>query len=134
MKITRKEIAAAIVKLLDSQNSQKVANEVAAYLSLERRTRELEPLMRDVTALRAQRGILEATATSAFELSAAVKNSLKDLVKKQEDKLNAQVILHEVRDPSVIGGVKLLSTDTLLDLTVHSRLKHLTLNSNPKGN
>ena len=125
-KATRKQLAGAIADLLDKGlSADKIATEVAAYLLAERRTGELAPLMRDVMELRAQRGTIEATATSAFPLETSVKEAIKRLA-KQPYPAAKHVVLNETRDPALIGGVIINTGERNLDITIHDRLKHLT--------
>lgn len=119
-KVTRKQLAAAIAELMRTKPLERVAKEVAAYLAAERRTKELDSLMRDVMQYRAQyEGVIEADAYSAYPLSSQVKAEIKRIL--DADKL----VLNEIIDKNVIGGVRVESSDTQLDLTVRSRLERL---------
>ena len=124
--LSRRELARVIIGLFDKGLSiKKVADEIAAYLLAENRTSELAPLMRDVLDEKAKNGIIEATATSAFELNNEVKKELERLVASNY-KESKKVILKDERDSALIGGVKLTAGEMQLDLTVHGRLKYLT--------
>lgn len=118
--ISRKVLAEAIITTMPGMSTRALAQTVAAYLVSEQRTRDLEPLMRDISQLREMReGILEVTATSAFVLSEEIKKELQKIFSAPTVRIN------EVIDPSVIGGVRVESSDRILDLTVRNRLNQL---------
>lgn len=124
-KISRKQLANMINKMADEgQSPKKIAARTAAYLIDEKRTKELDSLLRDTALLRAQAGRVEAQAVSARKLSEPTKSELKKLLSDTFD--NAQhVMLHEEIDPSVTGGVKIDAPGLRADLTVHGRLNRL---------
>jgi len=77
-KLSRKELARTIARLIHEGDTARLAQEVAAYLIAERRVKELDSLMRDVTLIRQQEyGVTEATATTALPLSAEVQRDIK---------------------------------------------------------
>lgn len=125
-KISRRQLAGVLNNMLqDGQPIKKIIEQAAAYLLLERRTKELPSLVRDIMAIRAESGIVEATAISARELQGKIRTELEKLIK--ENYPNAiKVLLHEELDPAVIGGVRVTAPGLQLDLTVQNRLKSLT--------
>jgi F0F1-type ATP synthase delta subunit len=128
---SRKKLAIAIADLMDEGLSvNKLAKETAAYMLVERRTKELPSLMRDVMNERARRGTVEATATSAFALEKSIKHAITEIAQQPYPHAK-QVILHEEHDPAVIGGVHIVANDRQLDLTIHSRLQQLTTLARP---
>jgi F0F1-type ATP synthase delta subunit len=130
MKAPRNRISKAIAdRTLKGGSDKKLAQEVAAYLLAERRTHELNSVLRDVQADWAEAGHVEVVASSAYPLTAAVKAD----INKQISKLfpNARTItVNEENDPEVIGGVRLSLANQQLDLSVEAKLnkfKQLTL-------
>lgn len=121
MKITRSQLATTIAKQLGKTPSKQLAAEIAAYLIAERRTKEIDSLLRDVMQARTAHGIMEADAISAFPLTLNIKQEIKQLLDAQT------LVLNEKIDSRVLGGVRVESNDTLLDLTVRSRLNKLKL-------
>lgn len=124
----RKDLAKALLPLVektpkDRTHQKKLAAAIAQYLAENRQTKELDGLMRDIARLRAERGIVEATATTAFPLSPKLKRELENIVSKthKADK----VVLNEVVDPSVIGGVRLETAASQLDVTIQAELHQL---------
>jgi len=119
-KASRRDIAAVILALSDKYSDKKLANAVAAYVVDERRTSELDAILREVSKLRSeQTGIVEATITSAFPVSDKLKKQIKSLL--EQDKL----VINEVIDKDVIGGVRVETSEKSLDLTVSNRLNKL---------
>lgn len=115
---TRKDIARAVAAQLDAgKKSHLIAKELAQYLIEERRSGELEAIMRDVQALRHESAdVLEADVTSAFPLTAQTKAQIAKLLPAQK------VIMNEHIDPSVLGGVRVEAGGTLLDATIRKQL------------
>ena len=116
-------------KTLTIADTKKLALEIAAYLLLENRVHELDSVMRDVIAYRAERGVVEAEAVSAHELTNNVKEDIKVLMKQNYPDAKTITISERI-DESVIGGVRVVLPHEQLDLTVRSKLsnfKRLTM-------
>ncbi len=130
MKIARSRIAKVIADdTLKSGASKTFVKEVAAYLLSERRVGELDSLLRDVQADWANAGYVEVIASSAFALSASTRADITKQIKQLYPEAK-QIMITEVRDPDVIGGVRLSLADRQLDLSVESKLnkfKRLTI-------
>ncbi len=119
-KASRQDIASVILQLSGKYSDKKLANAVAAYVVAERRTSELDAILREVNKQRGeQTGMVEATVTSAFPISDKIKKEIKLLL--EEDKL----VINEVIDTDVIGGVRVETSEKSLDLTVRNRLNKL---------
>lgn len=119
-KLSRKELAETIARLIHEGDTAKLAEEVAAYLIAERRVKELDSLMRDVALIRQQTyDITEATATTALPLVDEVRRDIKEYLKAQK------FILNEQQDASLVGGLRLEAGETQLDISIHNRLRKL---------
>lgn len=134
MKTPRHQIAAYLAErsLASGASADKLSREVAAYLLETNRTGELSSLMRDVQELRAERGIVEVLASSAHELSAGAKSDIEANVKRLYPDAK-RIIISEVRDTNVVGGVRLELANQQLDLSVRGKLnrfKQLTTAEN----
>jgi F0F1-type ATP synthase delta subunit len=101
--------------------SKKLSREVAAYLLSERRTSELASILRDIQFDWAESGFVEVLAASAYPLSARVKLDIKKQIKQLYPRAK-QIIVTEIHDPSVIGGVRLNLANQQLDLSVKAKL------------
>ena len=130
MKIARNRISSIVAsRSLKGESAQKLSREIAAYLLSENRVRELESVLRDVQADWAASGHVEVLAASAFPLSAESKADITKQVKTLYPDAK-QIVVTEVHDPSVIGGVRLNLANQQLDLSVEAKLnkfKQLTL-------
>lgn len=130
MKTPRTQIARTIADRTRSQGvSEDYAREIAAYLLETGRTRELDSLLRDVAADWADLGYVEVIARSAHPLSAEVKSGIKTQVERLYPDAE-KIVVTEVGDPSVIGGVQITVANQQLDLSVEAKLnkfKQLTM-------
>lgn len=133
MKAPRTRISRVIAdKTLKQGPSKRFSRQVAAYLLAERRTGELESIVRDIQADWAEAGRVEVIASSARPLTAAVQTDIKRRIKKLFPNAK-QIIVTEQHDPEVIGGVRLSLADRQLDLSVQAKLnrfKQLTTQGN----
>lgn len=115
MKIARHRIAAALAdKTLSAQD-------IAAYLITERRTGELNSLMRDIMQIRADKGIVEVIAATAHPLTAEAKINIEKTVRSVMPTAKT-VIITERHYPDVVGGVRLEMANERLDLSIRNKL------------
>jgi F0F1-type ATP synthase delta subunit len=122
MKAPRTRISQVIAdKTLRKGASRRFSQEVAAYLLSERRTDQLESILRDVQGDWAKAGRVEVIASSAHPLTASVRTDITKQIKRLYPKAQ-KVIVTEQRDPEVIGGVRLNLADQQLDLSVQAKL------------
>lgn len=130
MKQPRTKLADFIAgEVLNGGDVKKLSQEVAAYLLTERRTSELESVLRDVRERWAQAGRVEVLAMCAYPLAAEAKANITREVRVIYPSAK-QVIVTEVHDPSVIGGVRLSLANQQWDMSVEAKLnrfKQLTL-------
>ena len=128
-KQARRDIAKVLAEqTLGRINSKTFSEQIAAYLLAERRTADLEPLLRDIMEYRAEHGIIEVIAVSAHALTDTVRIDITKQVKTHFPDAK-QIIISEELDPTVVGGVRLEFPAQQLDLTVRaklSRFKQLT--------
>lgn len=122
MKAHRRRIAQDIAnKALKQGRSKRLARSVAAYLLSERRTGELESIMRDVQGDWAASGHVEVIASSAHPLTPAVRRDITRQIKQLYPKART-VVINERLDPAILGGVRLNLADQQLDLSVQAKL------------
>jgi F-type H+-transporting ATPase subunit delta len=122
MKASRSKIAALVAdKTLENGVSKDYATEIAAYLLSERRVGDVDSLLRDIQELWARKGYIEVLARTAHSLSEAEKAE----IQKQIGALYPaakQVVVTEVLDPEVIGGVRLSLANQQLDMSVEAKM------------
>jgi len=120
-RLSRRAIAEYIsAGLIDGTSKNTLLNQLAAYLVESRRTKELDLIVRDIEFNLSQKGVVQTTITSAFDLSAETKKALEAFVKSKTKA--TQVSLTSVVEPSVIGGVKISIPGRELDQTVAHKL------------
>lgn len=122
MKTPRLDIASTVAAHTRKDGSTpEYARQIAALLMSERRVGDLDSLLRDIQADWARQGYVEVLAYSAHPLTASVKDDIAQQVKHlfpQADK----IVVTEVADPSVVGGVKIRLAHQQLDLSVEAKL------------
>jgi F0F1-type ATP synthase delta subunit len=129
MSFHRRELARYIAqRTMKTSQYDKLVKEVAAYLLHEKHTDQLGSLIRDVLNYRAEHGYVEAVAVSSHELSTAVINDIKKLL-KEEFPSAKEVHVSTKIDEQVVGGVRIEMANEQLDMTVRrklARFRHLT--------
>ena len=119
-RISRRKIADyAAKRLIKGEKTGLVIKDVAAFLIDARRTREAELVVRDIEAALADRGVIITDVTSAFPLAESVKEEVKKLVGGK------QLVLRETVDPSVLGGIRLVTPGKRLDATLKRKIQAL---------
>jgi F0F1-type ATP synthase delta subunit len=108
-------------KTLKIKSSRSLAQEIAAFLLVEHRTREIDSLLRDVIQYRAEHGVVEAVAISAQALSKTVKKDIKAFL-HDEFPVAKTLAWHDKRDPGVVGGLKIELPNEQLDITTRGKL------------
>ena len=130
MKTPRHVVASALTDRINHgaaatpQARRKLADEIAAYLLDNKRSGDLDSLLRDIMQQRADGGIVELTAVSAFPLADEVRTDIEQQVRSLYPKVK-QIIISERLDTSVVAGVKLEFANQQLDLTVRNKLNRL---------
>lgn len=130
MKTPRTTIASVVTDKLGSTPTSELGREVAAYLLSENRAHELDSLLRDISAQRADKGVVEVTAVSARPLDDAVRREIEARIRELYPAAT-EIIIDEQLDPGVVGGVRLELANQQLDLSVRAKLnrfKQLTAN------
>ncbi len=120
--ISRRDLAEIIgEKTLKTTNTEKLAQQIAAFLLETRKTTDLESLIRDVMEYRADHGIVEATAVSAHQLDDKAISQIKQILLKEHPKAK-KVRLNIKIDKSVVGGLRIELANEQLNLTVRDKL------------
>lgn len=122
MKAPRTRIASTIAAHTFYDGISKAySKQIAALLLSDGRVDELDSLLRDVQADWALHGYVEVLARSAHPLSEEVRRDIRAQMKKLYPKAD-KVVVTEVADPAVIGGVQLDLADRQLNLSVAAKL------------
>ena len=118
----RRNLAKYIDSSIDENISvKKLAKHVAEYLLEEKKVSDLESVMRDVVNLRAVKGFVEVDAYSAHKLSDNAIKEIKSTV-KSHFKNAKTVVVNNLIDEDLVGGVKLYIGSDRLDLSIKNKL------------
>ena len=110
-----------VASVEDNMNSKKLAKNVAEYLLDTRKASELESVLRDVVNLRAANGFVEVDAYSTHKLSDSAIKDIKTTVKNHYDNTKT-VVVNNLIDEDLVGGVKLYIGSDRLDLSIKNKL------------
>mgnify|MGYP003425605514 FL=1 len=122
MKQPRTKIAKTIAdKTIKTGSTKEYSQQIAAYLLSERRVSDLSSIMRDVQQDWADVGYVEVLASSAHPLSSQTKADIAEQIKIVEPTAK-KIIVTEVHDPEIIGGVQLSLANQQLDMSVEAKL------------
>lgn len=120
-RLSRRSMAEYIARsLVDGKDKKELFRQLAAYLVDTRRTKELELIVRDIEFSLGEKGVVQASIVSAFELTAETTKALEIFVKSATKATH--VSLSNMVDPSVLGGVKITAAGRELDQTVAHQL------------
>ncbi len=122
MKVPRQILAKTIAeRTLHVHDTKMLAGEIAAYLLAERRTAELESILRDIMQYRTNHGLLEAELVSAHDVSEHVLEETRQLLQHAYPTAKTVRVNSRV-DPKVIGGIRIDMANERLDMTVAAKL------------
>jgi len=110
-----------VASVEDNMNSKKLAKNIAEYLLDSRKASELESVLRDVVNLRAANGFVEVDAYSTHKLSDSAIKDIKTTVKNHYDNTKT-VVVNNLIDEDLVGGVKLYIGSDRLDLSIKNKL------------
>lgn len=100
---------------------KKLAQEVAAYLLTTKQVGQLESLLRDVMAVREERGIIEAEVISAHPINTTALDQVKAVLKAHKQGAK-KIHVETTEDPDVIGGLTIRLAHEQLNMTVRAKL------------
>jgi F0F1-type ATP synthase delta subunit len=124
MRVPRRDLAHVIVEAtLHEHSATKLAQGIAAYLLLEKRTSELEPLLRDIMQYRLEHGVIEAEVDSVRGLPERIEAELKQLLKDNYPQTK-HVTINQRQDEHLVGGMVVHLPNEQLDDSVRGRLNH----------
>jgi F0F1-type ATP synthase delta subunit len=112
-----------LTKTLAAQLSEpNIAEEIAAYLIVEKRTAELDSLVRDLAQYRADNeGIVEVEAVSAHPIDTVAKAQIKAKITDIYPTAK-KIIITERHDTEVLGGIRLELANQQLDMSARAKL------------
>ncbi len=124
MSVNHTDIAKGFVAQLDSLGAKKATKQLAAYILENRIHNQTDEIMDNIqTEYQRVHKIVEATTASVYPLTADLRKRVQDIVAAKTGA--KKVVLHELIDPSVLGGVKINAPEMELDLTLKTKLAKL---------
>lgn len=121
-RLSRRTISRFVAKQLLAGDDQ-VLSQLAALLFAERRTDELDLLVRDIEAALASAGVVVSDVVTAEPLSAELKKSVEKFIK---DATKAKTVTFRERvDATELGGIKINLPGAEYDATLRGRLAAL---------
>ncbi len=128
--VSIRDIAVVVDNLLsEGVDTGRVAHGLAAYLIEERRSAEVDAVLRNVEQLRQERGTYDFRVTTAFSLPVSTVELLRGVVARTV-KNAKQIIFSMQRDPRAIGGARIESNELLWEHTIAARLQQLSRSVN----
>lgn len=120
-------LASTFLAKLEDQDApmDKLIRSLAAYLIEEKQVGKVDTVIREIQRLQLQdKGILYVQATSAFPLKQDQLNEIEDRFKNKNNA--SKVVIEQIIDTDVIGGVRCETAEQRLDLTVRRQLQRLS--------
>lgn len=130
-KIGRRRLAREVVRLLreQPQREAELMQQLAGYLLDTKQTRQADLLMKDIAdELYVQQKHATADVRHAFDLTPETMQRITDLVKNATGA--ATVELQTRKEPELLGGVVIRTSQHELDASVQSKLKALSAKGN----
>jgi F-type H+-transporting ATPase subunit delta len=120
-RLSRRKIASYIAEqLIDGDGQTAAIRQLAAFLIDNRRTKEVQLIVRDIEFELQNRGVILAEVTTAIALTEATRKEIERLVGQHSDP--GRIQLRQFIDPAVIGGVRIDIPGKRLDATIARRL------------
>ncbi len=125
-KLSYRRLATAMAGELAERSAREVAEGAVALLAERGQKLELERLLPELERqLLEQHGHAVIHATSARQLPESEYDRVAAIVAKQLGATSYEVEV--TLDPAVIGGIRVATADTQLDLTIQTQLEQLTV-------
>jgi F0F1-type ATP synthase delta subunit len=125
VKFSRRLVAEKLVDQLEQgENVQNVAAKLAAYLVETGQTRQSELFVRDIRRVLADNyGFVSAEVESANTLTDQLESEVQQFVQRQTNASKVEII--SSKNPDLISGVVIFTTDAVYDGSLLGRLKKL---------
>lgn len=118
-KLSRTKLARYVGAEAQAGRADKAIRQLAAYLVQAGRTHEAELVIRAIYEELERAGVVIANVTSAEPIDQSVRDAVATMLKSD------QISFSETVDPSVLGGIRVVTPSRLLDATFRRRLTKL---------
>lgn len=117
-KISRRKIAQYAADKIERDGlKSQLIDEIAAYLIESKRLREADLVVRAIEDELAYRGTVIARVTSARPIDASLRKKIEATIQGAD-----RVLVEEIVDPTVVGGVRIETPGKLLDATLKRKI------------
>ena len=123
-KLTRRAVTRYVAdQLVSGADANNVIAQLAAYLVVQRKTKQIDSFIADIEIELAARGVVVADVTTARPLSEELRQSVETLIATQTG--GRHVALREHVDRDIIGGMIIRSAGTEYDRSIKSAVRAL---------
>jgi len=127
MKVTTKQLARTLYELTDSQSKPEIEKSVASFALYMYRERKLKLAGKIIGQFKKiynqEKNIIEAEITSCRKISEAIESKAKHFIKEKYQA--KEVVLKNIVDPQIKGGIVLKVGDEVTDGSVEGKLNEL---------
>jgi F-type H+-transporting ATPase subunit delta len=127
MKITAKQYAQTLYDLTEGKSKQEIEKSIAdfaSYIYKERKLKLAEKIFEQFTAIYSkEKGIIETEITTAQKLESSQEDNVKSYVKEKYQA--KEVVLKNIIDENIKGGIILKVRDEVVDGSVKGKLAEL---------
>jgi len=110
--------------LIPGVDSKKLSYQIAAYLLDNNLIDQLDSLIRDMKLIRQENGVVDVLVTSAHPVNQLLDRKIHDLIQKSYSSAR-EIIIENVIDSNLIGGLKIELASSALDLSLASSLNRI---------
>lgn len=123
-KLTRRAVTRYVAdQLVSGADANNVIAQLAAYLVVQRKTKQIDSFIADIEIELAARGVVVADVTTARPLSEELRQSVETLIATQTG--GRHVALREHVDRDIIGGMIIRSAGTEYDRSIKRAVRAL---------
>ena len=123
-KLTRRAVTRYVAdQLVSGADANNVIAQLAAYLVVQRKTKQIDSFIADIEIELAARGVVVADVTTARPLSEELRQSVEALIATQTG--GRHVALREHVDRDIIGGMIIRSAGTEYDRSIKRAVRAL---------
>ncbi len=123
--VSNRRLARGFVKQLHSgQSPKRLVSQLAAIIVEQKKVNETDLILNDISGeFEKQMSTTNAVVYSVHELNSSIRVEVAKLI-KQTSKTD-KVILNEKIEPSLLGGVRIETPESEIDLSIKNKLKSL---------
>jgi F-type H+-transporting ATPase subunit delta len=125
MKSSAKDLASATLEASEEKGMKTAASGLVDYLKKHHQIKMLPQILVELEEAASKSGIISAKVYSAKPLSDSVNKELADSIKEQSKA--REVHIKNIIDKELIGGIKIVFQDKIIDQTIKNRINQLRI-------